>query len=159
MTSAEPMALELENIKAGTKLKSEIMTLIPQETSTRRIYAAASRPWMFLTSDVYSRYGLEAMGQARCGPWEKQQPQERKSPLPAPAFIAKDVIPESSYWYQGHKNPLTCHCQSTFMLLSLDHQNSSSGSCFNLLLGEAASEMDPVTPTSWYSHPCMTHSH
>lgn len=52
-----------------------------------------------------------------------------------------------------------CHCQSTFTLLSLDHQNSSSGSCFNLLLGEAASKMDPVTPTSWYSHPYMTHSH
>lgn len=87
MTSAEPMVLELENIKAGTKVNTrEIMTLIHQETPTHLIYAAASRPRMFLTSDVCSRYGLEAMGQARYRPvgeaaaaWDKELPSHPKA--------------------------------------------------------------------------------
>lgn len=87
MTSAEPMVLELENIKAGTKVNPrEIMTLIHQETPTHLIYAAASRPRMFLTSDVCSRYGLEAMGQARYRPvgeaaaaWDKELPSHPKA--------------------------------------------------------------------------------
>jgi len=86
------------------------MTLIHQETPTHLICAVASRPPMFLTSDVCSRYGLEAMGQARYGPvgtaaaaWEKEPPSHPK--------VAKDMRPvesESTYWHQGHKNPLKC---------------------------------------------------
>lgn len=88
MTSAEPMVLELENIKAGTKVNPrEIMTLIHQETPTHLIYGAASRPRIFLTSDVCSRYDLEATGQARYRPvgeeaaaWDKQLPPTQKLP-------------------------------------------------------------------------------
>lgn len=75
MTAAEPMVLELENIKAGTKVNlRKIMTLIHQETPTRLICGAAFKPRMFLTSDVCPRYRLEAMGQARYGPVGKAAP-------------------------------------------------------------------------------------
>lgn len=63
------------------------MSLNPQETPAHRICAATSRPRMFLTSAVYSRYGLEATGQARCGPlgkaadvWEKTLPSHAELP-------------------------------------------------------------------------------
>lgn len=114
---------------------------------------------MFLTSDVCSRYGLEAMGQARYGPvgkaaaaWEKKLPSHQK--LPRICVLLSLKAPTG---HQGHKNPLKmCHCQSTFML---GDQDSSSRSCFFYTDGRQLLQRLPRTPTPWHSCPCETHSH
>lgn len=102
------MVLELENIKAGTKVNPrEIMTLIHQETPTHLNYGAASRPRIFLTSDVCSRYDLEATGQARYRPVGGRSSSVGQT-APSHPKVAKEMHPiesQSTYWHRGHKTP------------------------------------------------------
>ena len=94
MTSAETPVLELEKIKAGTKAIPEAIhdSDSPGNTPTHDLCCSCQAT--FLTSDVCSRYSLEAMGQTRYGPVRKAAAaREKKLPSHPKVGIRDTKIP------------------------------------------------------------------
>ena len=95
---------------------------------------AASRPWMFLTSDMKSRRGLKARGRQDAGQWESRDCKGEKALIPLKTAkdihpVSPDIHPLRTYWPRGHKNLLK---GVVFKAQSLPCVTGPSGPCLTL---------------------------